>query len=71
MCEHSAEEKALMLDLITDAYIDSYNSKEPVPKDFGSRAAMVGYQVLDMLFQNGFLTGEGIQEEKRRQEKSR
>ena len=71
MHEHSIEEKAHMLDLITDTYIDNYNSKEPVPKAFGSRAAMVGYKVLDMLFTNGFVTGEGIQEEKRRQEKSR
>ena len=71
MHEHSTEEKAHMLDLITDTYIDSYNSRAPVPKDFGSRAAMVGHKVLEMLFTNGFLTGEGIQEEKRRQEKSR
>lgn len=71
MTEHSVEEKALMLDLITDTYIESYNSKNPVPKSFGSRAAQVGYQILEMLFNNGFLTGDGIQGEKIRQEKSR
>ena len=71
MTEHSMEEKAHMLDLITDIYIESYNSKAPVPKSFGSRAAQVGYQILKMLFNNGFLTGDGIQGEKIRQEKSR
>ena len=71
MTEHTTEEKALMLDLITDAYIESYNNKQPVPKEFGSRAAVVGHKVLEMLFHNGFLTGEGIQNEKSRQEKSR
>ena len=71
MTEHSMEEKAHMLDLITDIYIESYNSKAPVPKSFGSRAALVGYQILKMLFNNGFLTGEGIQGEEKRQEKSR
>ena len=71
MTEHSVEEKALMLDLITDAYIENYNSKQPVPKSFGSRAAMVGHTVLQMLFDNGFLTGDGIHAEKKRQEKSR
>lgn len=71
MTEHSMEEKAHMLDLITDIYIESYNSKAPVPKSFGSRAALVGYQILEMLFNNGVLTGEGIQGEEKRQEKSR
>lgn len=71
MKEHTTEEKALMLDLITDACIENYNSKQPVPKEFGSRAALVGYRILDMLFSNGFLTGDGILGEKNRQEKSR
>ncbi len=66
--EHSTEEKAHMMDLITDLYIEQYNSLEPVPKGFGSRAAQVGYQVLEMLFNNDFLTGAGIHEDK---EKSR
>ena len=68
--EHTTEEKALMLDLITDAYIENYNNKQPVPKNFGSRAAMAGYEVLQMLCNNGFITGEGIAGEKG-QEKSR
>ena len=71
MQEHSLEEKALMLDLITDVCIENYNSKVPVPKSFGSRAAQVGHEILQMLFTNGFLTGDGIHEEKIGQEKSR
>lgn len=68
MEEHSQEEKALMFDLITDTYLEYYNSKEPVPRDFGSRAAQVGYEVLVMLMNNGFLTKDGIHEEKRAKE---
>lgn len=69
MTEHTQEEKALMLDMITDVYIENYNSKAPVPREFGSRAAQAGYEVLEMLFNNGFLTEEGIHEEKRAKEK--
>ncbi len=68
--EHTEEEKALMLDLITDEYINTYNSQEPVPKEYGSKAAVAGYRVLNLLFSNGFLTASGIQDEGKN-EKSR
>lgn len=60
MSEH---DKAMMLDIIIDEYVQEYNqgaNTEDVKK-YHSKAEKVGYEVLVALESNGFLTGKGIQ----------
>ena len=59
MTEFSESEKAQMMDNIIDEVIQSYEEKK-VPKDYKSRAEMVGYRILVVLHDNGFVTSEGI-----------
>lgn len=59
MTDFSESEKAQMMDNIIDEVIQSYEEKK-VPKDYKSRAEMVGYRILVVLHDNGFITSEGI-----------
>ena len=63
---HTAEEKAMMLDIIMDEIENGYALKE-LPPDYkrSSRAAYVGYQIVRTLIDNSFMeTGEKITQQK-------
>lgn len=59
------QEKVLMMQIIIDNIIREYNDLEPVEERFRSRVERIGYTILTELVCNGFITGYGIQGEKK------
>ena len=61
--EMTEQDKAKMLDIFIDNLIDEYNNHPPVQKKYHSRAEKIGYQFIEDLYNNGFVTDKGIQGE--------
>lgn len=59
MQDFTLEEKAAMFEHIIDEILTAYEKKPPIP-DYKSRAEYVGYSILTMLDNNGFITTEDI-----------
>ena len=59
--ETTEKEKALMLDIIINDIIGEYNEGPSMDRNYHSKAEKIGYKIITVLNDNGFITNQGIQ----------
>lgn len=50
-----------MLDIIINDIIGEYNEGSSMDKNYHSKAEKIGYKIITVLNDNGFITNQGIQ----------